>query len=296
MRKAFFQLHIAIFLAGFTGVLGRLITINEALLVWYRMFFAAITLLIIAMFTRKLVHPDWRTRLRLIGIGFIIALHWVFFYGSIKYANISVGLVCFSAMGFFSSILEPFILKRKFDIVELLLGFVVMIGVYLIFHFGDQYRMGIIFGIVSSLLAASFTIFNKKLVGQCDPETITFYELGGGWLTLTFFLPIYFYWIPVDRFIPSGSDIFWLLVMSLFCTVLAFNLSIRSLKKISPFTVNLSYNLEPVYGIALAFLIYKEHTLLGVSFYIGLALIILTVLIQSWRSWRNHPSSGHIQE
>jgi drug/metabolite transporter (DMT)-like permease len=107
-------------------------------------------------------------------------------------------------------------------------------------------------------------------------------------LTLTFFLPIYFYWIPVGRIIPSGSDLFWLLVMSLFCTVLAFNLSIRSLQKISPFTVNLSYNLEPVYGIALAFLIYKEHTLLGFSFYIGLALIILTVLIQTWRSWRGH--------
>jgi len=285
MKKAFLQLHIAILLAGFTGVLGRLISINEGLLVWYRMFFTAITLGIMALITQKVSLRFHKSFFPLIGIGFIIALHWVFFYGSIKYSNVSVGLVCFSSIGFFSSVIEPFVLKRKIDPIEVILGIAVMFGVYLIFHFANDYKLGIIFGIISSFLAALFTILNKKMVGKHNPETISYYELGGGWAALTFFLPIYFQFFPVERYLPTLTDFLWLIVLSLFCTVLAFNLSIRSLQKISPFTVNLSYNLEPVYGIALAFLIYQEHRELGSSFYMGLGVIFLTVLIQTWRTW-----------
>lgn len=286
MKKAFLQLHTAILLAGFTGVLGRLISINEGLLVWYRMFFTTIVLVILAIFFRNIERPAKKDLLSMVGIGFVIALHWVFFYGSIKYANVSVGLVCFSAIGFFSSLLEPLMLKKRFDPIELLLGVAVMLGVYLIFHFGGDYKTGIIFGVISSCLAAVFTILNKKLVGQYKPETITFFELSGGWLALTLFLPFYFIWFPVDKYFPNTNDLLWLTALSLFCTVLAFNLSIRSLQKISPFTVNLSYNLEPVYGIGLAFLLFKEHKELGNSFYVGLFMIFLTVLIQTFRSYR----------
>lgn len=285
MKKAFIQLHIAILLAGFTGVLGRLISINEGLLVWYRLFFTAITLGIMALITKKVSLRYHKSLFSLIGIGFIIALHWVFFYGSIKYSNVSVGLVCFSSIGFFSSIVEPLLLKRRIDIVEVVLGIAVMFGVYLIFHFANNYQLGIVFGIISSFLAALFTILNKSMVGKYNPETISFYELGGGWIALTFFLPFYFQFFPVERYFPTYLDFVWLIVLSLFCTVLAFNLSIRSLQKISPFTVNLSYNLEPVYGIALAFLIYQEHRELGSSFYFGLGIILLTVLIQTFRTW-----------
>jgi len=286
MKKAFLQLHIAIFLAGFTGVLGRLITLNEGLLVWYRMLFTTITLIFISVAFKKIILPDRKGLLHLILIGFIVALHWVFFYGSIKYSNVSVGLVCFSAIGFFSSLLEPIILKRKLDPFETSLGLIAMVGVYLIFHFGQVFRTGIILGIISSFLAAIFTILNKKMVGRFEPETISFCELGGGWLGLTLLLPFYLSHFPVPDLLPSVSDLFWLVVLSLLCTVLAFNLSIRSLQKISPFTVNLSYNLEPVYGIALAFIIYNEHRTLGLSFYAGIFLIFLTVVIQSWRAWR----------
>lgn len=286
MKKAFIQLHIAIFLAGFTGVLGRLITINEGLLVWYRMFFAALFLFILSFFSRRIKLLPWRQALPLIGIGSIVALHWVFFYGSVKYANVSVSLVCFSTMGFFSAFLDPLISKRKMDLLEILLGVMVMLGVYLIFHFDQGYRWGILYGIISSILAAIFTILNKKFVDKHDAQVITFYELGGGWLSLNLILPFYLQFVEYSSFVPSFSDFLWLLVLSLLCTVLAFNLSIKALKKISPFTVNLSYNLEPVYGILLAFVIYQEHLELGLSFYAGLFIIFLTVVLQSLRVWK----------
>lgn len=291
MKKAFLQLHAAVFLAGFTGVLGRLITINEGLLVWYRMFFSALFLLALSFFTKKIKFLPWRQALPLIGIGSIVALHWVFFYGSVKYANVSVSLVCFSTMGFFSSFLDPWISKRKMDLMEVLLGLMVMLGVYLIFHFDQEFRLGILYGIISSILGATFTILNKKYVDEHDAQVITFYELGGGWLSLNFILPFYLQFVSFSSFLPGVSDFLWLLVLSLLCTVLAFNLSIRALKKISPFTVNLSYNLEPVYGIILAFVMYKEHMELGLSFYIGLFIIFLTVVLQTARVWKTRGNS-----
>jgi drug/metabolite transporter (DMT)-like permease len=265
MKKALLQLHLSVFLAGFTGVLGRLITVNESLLVWYRMFFSALILLAISMFTKKIKLLHWKKMLPLIGIGGIIALHWVTFYGSIKYANISIALVCFSAVGFFSSFLDPLISNRKPIMTEVLLGMLVMLGVYLIFHFDQHFRTGIIFGITSAFLATIFPILNKRFVGKHDADTITFYEIGGGWMVLNFVVPVYLMFSPVTTYLPNAKDLFWLLFMSLFCTVLAFNLSVRALSKVSPFTVNLTFNLEPVYGILLAFLFYKRQKLAFVS-------------------------------
>ncbi len=285
MKKAFLQLHIAILLAGFTGVLGRLIHLNEALLVWYRMLFATIILFIISLFTVRIKRLTIREMIPLLGVGAIISIHWVLFYGSVKYANISVALVCFSALGFFSTLLEPLINQTRIDFTEFIIGLLAMLGIYLIFHFDKDYRLGIIFGIVSSFFAALFPILNKKLVGRFDSNTITFYEIGGGWLSLNILVPIYLIFYPAQYLIPSASDFFWLIILSLFCTVLAFNLSIRSLIKVSPFTVNLSYNLEPVYGIILAFVVFNENQYLGSSFYVGLGIIFFTVLVQSWRIW-----------
>ncbi len=286
MKKAFLQLHAAIFLAGFTGVLGRLIELNEALLVWYRMMFASIALLILFFSTKKISKTNLHDASVLMGIGGIIALHWVSFYGSIKYANVSVSLVCFSAIGFFSAILDPLISKRKFEWIELFLGGVVIIGIYLMFHFDPRFRTGILFGIVSSLLAAVFPILNKQMMQKHQPETITLYEMTGGFFILTVLLPFYVAYFPTQQLLPTIPDFLWLLVLSLLCTVLAFNLSVRSLSKISPFTVNLSFNLEPVYGIALAFIFFKEYKEVGLSFYIGIAIIFLTVVIQTLRVYK----------
>ena len=286
MKKAFLQLHIAIFLAGFTGILGRLISLNEGLLVWYRMLFTIMALWLIVYISRNRESIIRKELLKMYVVGAIVALHWVFFYGSIKYANVSIGLVCFSAVGFFTALLEPLILKRRINPVELVLGVMVMTGIYFIFHFDPRYKTGILLGIFSSLLAACFTIFNKILLKQHSAMQVTLHELTGGWLSLTLLLPVYLHYFPVQRFLPSWSDTGWLLVLSLFCTVLAFNLSMNALRKISPFTVNLSYNLEPLYGIFLAFIIYREDRELEKGFYIGISIILFTVLLQSIRIWK----------
>jgi EamA-like transporter family. len=291
MRKAFLQLHTAVFLAGFTGVLGRLITLNEALLVWYRMLIAVVTLWALYFSRKKLPSIPRAALLQTVGAGALVALHWVSFYASIKYANVSVALVCFSAIGFFTALLEPLMLKKRFSKTELLLGLLTMAGICLIFHFDPQYKTGIIIGIISAILASLFTICNGLLVKNIRPETVTLYQLSGGWLFLTLLMPFYLLLFPAGHLIPTLSDTGWLLVLGWFCTVWSFNLAMHALKKISAFTVNLTYNLEPLYGIGLAFLIYQEHKLLQGSFYRGLSLIMISVFLQTWLVYRAHKSS-----
>jgi drug/metabolite transporter (DMT)-like permease len=285
MKKAFIQLHIAVFLAGFTGILGKLITLNEGLLVWYRLMISAFTLWVIFFFQKKNNRISFADILKIFGIGAVAALHWVTFYGSIKYANVSIALVCFSAIGFFTAFLEPLIFRVKIDVVELLLGLLMIVGIYFIFHFDPTYKTGIIIGLISALLASIFPILNKAILKRIPSETVTLYELSGGFLFLTLLLPFYLKLFPTDYIFPNLRDWLWLLVLSWLCTVLAFNLSMKALQKISAFTANLTYNLEPVYGILLAFVVYKENKDLNNGFYIGFALIIIAITAQMLRLW-----------
>lgn len=282
MKKAFFQLHISVFLAGFTGILGRLIDLNEGLLVWYRLFITSVTMWIVYSLTGQLRRIPVKDMARLSGIGFLAALHWVTFYGSVKYANVSVALVCFSAVGFFTAILEPVLLRVRFKPVEVLLGIVVMAGIYLIFHFDPQYKTGILLGIFSALLIAVVIILLKQLVKRINPETLLTYQLSGGLLILTLLMPLYLYRFPTSYIFPDANDWMWLLVLSWFCSVIAFRFSAYALKKLSAFTVNLTFNLEPVYGILLAFLVYRENELLSRWFFIGFALIAAALVIHVW--------------
>jgi len=286
MRKAFLQLHIAIFLAGFTGILGKLIELNEGLLVWWRLFISAITMWILFGLMKRLQKVSRTDLFKILGVGVIASLHWVSFFGSIKFANISVALVCFSAVGFFTAVFEPLIVRRKFSVIELLLGLLVMAGIYIIFHFDPEYKKGIIIGIISAMLGALFPIFNRVLLQRMNTETLITYELTGGLLCLTLILPIYLQFSPATYYLPNTKDWGWLLVLAWVCSVWAFQLSANALKKISAFTVNLSYNLEPVYGILLAFLVYQENEHLDWSFYVGLFLIILAVVLQTYRVYR----------
>ena len=283
MKKAFIQLHIAVFLAGFTAVLGRLITLNEGLLVWYRLLITVITLAIILFLRREFIKYPLRDLLRMAGVGGIIAFHWVTFYGSVKYGNISVALVCLSAAGFFSSLLEPLILQRKIIIPELLLGLMAIVGIYIIFDFHPQFKLGIIYGILAALGAAIFPIFNKQLVERFSPRTLTFYELGGGLLILTLLLPFYLQHTAAPYYIPTLSDAGWLLVLALLCTVVCFDLQLKALQKISAFTCNLMYNLEPLYGIILAFVFFGEGKMFHNEFYAGVGLIMLAIVLQMYR-------------
>ena len=283
MKKAFIQLHIAVLLAGLTGVLGKLISLNEGLLVWYRLALTVPSLWLLALVRRQVIRIDRRDLWRIFGIGGIAALHWVAFYGSIKYSNVSVGLLCFSAIGFFTALIEPLVLRHRVDGVELLLGLLVIVGICFIFQVDPHFKTGIIIGLLSALLGSLFPVLNKRILTRVSPENVTLYELSGGFLVLTVLIPLYLWLFPSPSLLPSWSDLGWLLLLAWACTVLAFNLSMSALQKISAFTVNLSYNLEPVYGILLAFVLFREDKYLNGRFYTGFFLILLSIVLQTVR-------------
>jgi drug/metabolite transporter (DMT)-like permease len=288
MKKALVQLHIAVFLAGFTAILGKLITLNEGLLVWFRLLITVVTLGAILYFRKQLLRIPLKEALKIFGVGVIVAIHWVTFYGSVKYANVSVALVCFSATGFFTAFFEPLILKRRISLIEVGLGIIAIFGIYIIFDFHPQYKLGVIFGIISAVGSALFPIYNKRLLLTYSPKILTFYELGGGLLALTVLVPFYLMQFPAAYYIPTTSDWGWLLVLAWLCTVLSFDLQLNALKKISAFTANLTYNLEPVYGIILAFIFFKENENLNRAFYFGVLLILLAVVLQMFRIRRQY--------
>jgi drug/metabolite transporter (DMT)-like permease len=283
MKKPLLQLHAAVFLWGFTGVLGREITLNEGLLVWWRMLITVVTLVVLRVIQTQFERITWRDALEITGIGALVALHWVCFYGSIKYSNVSIALTCLSTLGFFTSLLEPIILRKRIESVEVLFGVLSIVGIALIFHFNPNFKVGIVIGIISALLSCLFSIFNKRLVGRITAKTLALYEFGGGFLVWSLILPFYNYLFPSPRFFPTTADWVWLLVLSWACTILAVNLSFNALKHISAFTQNLTLNLEPVYGIILAFAIYHENKNLSAGFYWGFAIIVLVVVLQMWR-------------
>jgi drug/metabolite transporter (DMT)-like permease len=295
LKKAFLQLHFAVILAGFTAILGKLITLNEGLLTAYRMLLTVIILAIILFFKKQLKKLSWKNTLTLFGVGAIISLHWVSFYGSIKYSNVSVSVTCLSTIGFFTSLFEPLIRRRRVDFVEVFLGMLAIAGVYLIFNFYPEYKTGIIFGIISAMLACLFPILNKTLLNKFSPNTVTLYEMSGGFIALCFILPVYLQFFPAAYFIPTSTDWLWLLILAGVCTVFAFNLSLQALKHISAFTTNLTYNFEPVYSIILAFIIFKENKFLGAGFYFGFALILFAVSLQMVRVYQER-KKGRIQQ
>ncbi len=261
------------------------------MLVWYRLLLTVVTLFFLLYFKKQLQRLAFKDAIKIFGVGTIVAIHWVTFYGSVKYANVSVALVCFSATGFFTSFFEPVILKRKIIWPEVLLGLLAIAGIVIIFDFHPQYKMGIIFGIISAMGSALFPIYNKELLKKFTPEIVTLYEMGGGLIALSFLVPLYLLQFPAAYYLPTPSDWCWLLVLAWLCTVLSFILQLNALKKISAFTANLTYNLEPVYGIILAFIFFKENEELNQWFYLGLAFILLAIILQMYRISKPKPSN-----
>jgi drug/metabolite transporter (DMT)-like permease len=194
-----------------------------------------------------------------------------------------VALVCFSATGFFTALFEPFFSKKKVNATEVLLGLLVIAGIYVIFHFDPKYKTGIILGVICAILLAVVMILIRQFVHKINSQTILTYQLSGGFITLSLLMPFYLKVFPTSYIIPGFSDWMWLLVLAWFCSVLAFQFSVNALQKLSAFTVNLSFNLEPVYGILLAFFVYHENEELNWSFFIGLGLIVLALCLQMWR-------------
>jgi len=283
MKAALLKLHFAVFLWGFTGVLGKAIQLNEGLLVWYRLLITVVTLFFLMLWKNEFKKITLKTALKLSAIGCVVALHWVCFYGSIKYANVSIALICLSAAGVITALIEPIFTSKKIVVVEVLLGLIAIIGIYLIFHFDTKYRTGILIGFLSTILSVLFSVLNKKMVDLVPPKTMILFELSGGLLFLSLLMPLYLKHFPVINLLPTFQDWMWLIILSWICTIWAFDLSLQALKKISAFTQNLTLNLEPVYGIVLAFFVYQENKHLNFSFYIGFALILLAVALQMLR-------------
>jgi drug/metabolite transporter (DMT)-like permease len=281
-QKGFLQLHLSVLLAGFTGLFGRLITLNEVDIVWYRMVFTSLILLVFTGLPRI----EFRRFLQLCGCGALLGLHWMLFYGSIKASNVSIGVICFSLIGFFTALFEPLIYKRKISWIELLFSLITVAGVLCIFSLDPRYRYGITIGIVSSAVCALYAICNKKASVGLRSRTVLMYQMSGGLIAVTAIIPIYLMIFPSQQpvmVIPDGTNLWFMLCHALFCTVGMYLLQIQALKRLSAFTVNLTYNLEPCYTIILAFLIFGEGREINFSFYIGIALILLSVLLQTLR-------------
>ena len=279
LRKAYIELHIAVALFGLTAILGAKIALPALVLIWWRMLITAISFLVLTKVGASLRGLPRKTILQFLGIGVLTMLHWLCFYGAIKLANASIALACYATTSLFSSLLEPLLMNKRIQWYEVVLSALILPGVYLI---KDQTKLemlpGFWVGLLGALLASVFTIMNKRLIAKADPMTITFLEIGGGWLSMNLFFPIYLYLHPEVHFLPSGEDWIYLLVLSLLCTTLGYTLAIRSLRHLSAFATNLALNLEPVYGIVLAWLVLNENKDLSANFYWGGAIIIMAVM------------------
>lgn len=285
-NKAFIQLHLSVFLAGFTGLFGKLITLNEVDIVWYRMFFTSLILLVFTGLPRV----GWKKFLQIAGCGALLGLHWMLFYCSIKASNVSIGVVCFALVGFFTAIFEPMIFRRRVSWAELLLSLITVAGLLCIFSFDARYRYGISIGVVSSAACALYAICNKKVSVGVRSRTMLMYQMSGGIFGVSIIIPFYLMVFPAGQdviVIPVGSNLWWMLCHALFCTIGMYLLQIQALKQLSAFTVNLTYNLEPCYTILLAFLFFGEVRELNLSFYAGIALVILSVVLQTLKG-RKH--------
>lgn len=281
MKKSYLMLHIAVLLAGFTGVFGKLISLSEIPLVWYRVLFSSIFLFLSLKIFKVEKLKSSKEAFDVGKIGLLITIHWIFFYASIKYSNISIGVVCYCLTSFFTAIFEPLLNKTKYKFVQLFLSALTLLGISLIFHFDASYQIGIILGVISSAFAALYTIYNERLVQKYDSQVINYYQMLAGTLGLTVLLPFYYYFFPNEQFIPNLKDTFYLILLALICTVGLYVLFAESLKKLSAFTVNLSFNLEPIYAIIIAFLFFDEGREVNTSFYFGLAFVIISVILQS---------------
>lgn len=291
MRTAFIKLHLSVLLAGFTGPFGKLIQIPEGPLVWYRVLFTAFFMYIYLTTVKADFKLPWREALRLCGIGVIIASHWVFFYGSVKYANISIAVVCFAMVGFFTALIEPLFFRRRISMREVALSLLTVAGIVLIFHFDSRWRVGITLGIIAAALAALFAVFNKMTGTRYSTTVMLFYEMIGGWVFLSLMAPLYLYFLPESQLVPSTLDVVYLIIFSIVCTIGMCLLQFQALQKISAFTVNLTFNLEPVYSIALAMIFFGEVKQVSAAFWAGLFLVCLSVLLQSLQALRMR---GHI--
>jgi drug/metabolite transporter (DMT)-like permease len=276
------HLHLLVFIAGFTAILGELISIEAISLVWYRMLIAGILMYLYLRFARISTKVSLKVIFKFLIAGVIIALHWITFFASIKAANISIALAMFSTGAFFAALIEPFFFNRKVIWYEILFGIIVVLGVYLIIDSEIKYLKGILLGISSAFFSSLFAVINGRFVENYRASVISFYEFIGGVLFISSYLFFAETGFSYDFFILSSADWIYLLILASICTAYAFIGSVHVMRVISPYTVVLTYNLEPIYGIVLAILFFGESEIMSTNFYYGAILILLTVLLNGF--------------
>ena len=278
-------LHTAVFLAGWTGIFGRLITLSGLPLVWYRIMVSVVVLAVVLALMKRLHRTGWKAIAQIAGCGTILAVHWVAFFASIQASNVSVGVACIATSCFFTTILDPLINRKKLSWIEVLISFIAISGVLLIFSLDVRYRLGIALGLLSAALYSLFSILNINVARKTgeDSATMLLYELLGGVLFLTLLMPFYTHLFPAESIALSPKDGLWILLLGSVFTILPFLFQLEALRSLSAFTVNLAYNLEPVYSIAIAALLFGELREVQFSFWLGISLIIISVVIQTRR-------------
>ena len=276
--RSLIHFHFIVFIFGFTAILGSLISISSLSLVWYRMLIAVICLLIILPLLKKKLIISKSLFFKLLFCGILISLHWVFFFKAIKSSNVSITLSILSLGAFMTSFLEPLFYKKKIIFYEVFLGLLVVLGTAIIFKTQFKYMEGIIYSLISVIFSVLFTLINGKLVGQASSYTISLYELLGGFITLSFIL-ILSNDFNAELFILKNNDFLWLLILGTICTAYAFVVSVDVMKHLSPYSLMLSINMEPVYGILLASLFLNESKNMSYQFYIGFSFIFLAVVL-----------------
>ena len=275
----YLKLHFIVFLWGFSAILGKLVTIPALELVWYRSIFATLGMGAVICFSRGTFKVSQADLFRLIAIGSIVALHWVAFFGSARVANVSVSLVGFATNSLWAALLEPWFNKTRIKRYELLLGMVVITGLYIIFSFDFQYKLGLLLGVFAGFTSALFSVFNSRMVKRNSARTITFYEMMGVIFTTALFLP-FAHLGGVDLrlpLLPSAMDLLYIAILAGVCSVYAYTVAVELMKRISVFLIQLTLNLEPVYGIIMAVIIFGQEEKMNLNFYIGTLVILAAV-------------------
>lgn len=278
LRKNLIILHLTVLVWGFTGILGALISIDAVQMVWYRVLIASISLGIYFYGRNISVSVSRVQFLKFFFTGSIVAIHWIFFFHAIKVANVSVSLICLSSVTLFIAILEPLIKKQKISKGDIAIGILIIVGIYLIFKFEGKYTTGIIFGLLSAIAASLFSTINSTLVQKTSPSIIGFYELSGAFFWITIYR-LYTGELLNETFILSTSDWIYLFILGTICTALAYVAGVGVMRTLSAFRVALITNLEPVYGILLAFLFFGSREHMSSGFYAGSALILAAVFL-----------------
>lgn len=276
--KSYLNLHLIVFIWGFTAILGALITITADALVWYRMLFAGFFLAVFIVFKKKSFQIPLRSLLKLVFVGLLIALHWIFFFKAIHVSNVSITLSVFSLGAFFASLLEPIFYGRKVLWYEVFFGLIIIAGLALIMQVEINYLDGMLYALTSIILGVLFTLMNGKLIERHDPSVISFYEFLAGFVFITFYFLLQ-QKFSFDFFVLTVNNWVLILILASVCTAYAFTASVKVMQKLSPYTVMLTTNLEPVYGIILAYFILGGKEKMSMEFYIGALIIVITVIL-----------------